>query len=266
MVRAAGTALAALALIGAAPADWRPLDPENTLVIETTKGRVIVELRPEFAPKGVERIKLLAREHVYDGLQFHRVIDGFVAQTGNPNNRDGGTSSHPDLPPEFSFRLPPAAATAVVERSDAQEGFVGATPFQAVSKAEQARGDGRLRGWGAYCPGVMGMGRQADPGSANSEIFFMRAPSRRLDHEYTVVGRVVVGLDAVRAVAVGEPPRVPDLMLKVRVAADMPAADRPRVEVMDERGPAFRARVDALKREKGAGFTVCDVEPASRVG
>jgi len=266
MVRAAGTALAALALIGAAPADWRPLDPENTLVIETTKGRVIVELRPEFAPKGVERIKLLAREHVYDGLQFHRVIDGFVAQTGNPNNRDGGTTSHPDLPPEFSFRLPPAAATAVVERSDAQEGFVGATPFQAVSKAEQARGDGRLRGWGAYCPGVMGMGRQADPGSANSEIFFMRAPSRRLDHEYTVVGRVVVGLDAVRAVAVGEPPRVPDLMLKVRVAADMPAADRPRVEVMDERGPAFRARVDALKREKGAGFTVCDVEPASRVG
>jgi len=266
MVRAAGTALAALALIGAAPADWRPLDPENTLVIETTKGRVIVELRPEFAPKGVERIKLLAREHVYDGLQFHRVIDGFVAQTGNPNNRDGGTTSHPDLPPEFSFRLPPAAATAVVERSDAQEGFVGATPFQAVSKAEQARGDGRLRGWGAYCPGVMGMGRQADPGSANSEIFFMRAPSRRLDHEYTVVGRVVVGLDAVRAVAVGEPPRVPDLMLKVSVAADMPAADRPRVEVMDERGPAFRARVDALKREKGAGFTVCDVEPASRVG
>jgi len=266
MLRAAGLAIAALGLMGAAPADWRPLDPENTLVIGTTKGQVVVELRPEFAPKGVERIKLLAREGVYDGLQFHRVIDGFVAQTGNPNNRDGGTSKHPDLPPEFAFRIPDEAATVVVERSDAREGFVGATPFQAVSKAEQARGpDNRLRGWGAYCPGVVGLGRQADPGTANSEIFFMRAPSRRLDHEYTVVGRVVSGLQAIRTVAVGEPPKVPDLMLKVRVLADLPDGERPRLEVMEVRGPAFRARVKAQKRQMGAAFTVCDVEIISRV-
>ena len=266
MLRKVSTALAAFALMAAAPApsEWRALDLENTLVIETTKGRVLVELRPEFAPKGVERIKLLAREGLYNGLQFHRVIDGFVAQTGNPNNRDGGVSAHPDLPPEFSFRLPATAATVVVARSDAQEGFLGATPFQAVSAGEQAKGDGRLRGWGAYCPGVMGMGRQAAPGSANSEIFFMRAPARRLDHEYTVVGRIVVGLDAIRAVAVGEPPAVPDLMLRVRVAADLPASERPRVEIQDERGPAFRARVEALKQARGAAFTVCDVEPSVR--
>jgi peptidylprolyl isomerase len=267
MLRKISLAVAAVALTAAAPApsDWRSLDPENTLVIETTKGRVVVELRPEFAPKGVERIKLLAREHVYDGLQFHRVIDGFVAQTGNPNNHDGGVSAHPDLPPEFSFRLPPTAATVVVARSDAQEGFVGAAPFQAVSAGEQARGDGRLRGWGAYCPGVMGMGRQADPGTANSEIFFMRAPARRLDHEYTVVGRTVVGLEAIRAVAVGEPPKVPDLMLKVRVAADLPPAERPKIEVMDARGAAFRTRVEAMKRAKGAAFSVCDVEVPFRI-
>jgi peptidylprolyl isomerase len=253
----------AMALLGAAPAprDWRPLDPENTLVIETDKGRIVVELRPEFAPRGVERIKLLAREGVYDRLLFHRVIDGFVDQTGNPNNRDGGVSGHPDLPPEFSFRLPAGAATVVVARSDAQEGLVGATPFQAVSAGEQARGtDGRLRAWGAYCPGVMGMGRQADPGSANSEIFFMRAAARRLDHEYTVVGRVVVGLEVVRAIAVGEPPLNPDRMIEVQVASDLRPAARPRVEVLDERGPAFAARVAALKRAKGAAFSICDVE------
>ena len=266
MFRTLGLGLAAIGPMGAAPADWRPLDPENTLVIGTTKGQVIVELRPEFAPQGVARIKLLAREGVYDGLQFHRVIDGFVAQTGNPDNRDGGTSKHPDLPPEFSFRIAPELATVVVERSDAREGFVGATPFQAVSAGEQAlRPDPRLRGWGAYCPGVVGMGRQADPGTANSEIFFMRAPARRLDHEYTVVGRVVSGLAAINAVAVGEPPKVPDLMLKVRVLADLPEADRPRVEVMDTRGPAFRAKAAALRRERGAAFTICDVEVASRV-
>jgi len=263
---AAALLLAAAVAASSAPSgpDWRPLDPENTLVIETTKGRVVVELRPEFAPKGVERIRLLAREGVYDALQFHRVIDGFVAQTGNPNNRDGGVSRHPDLPPEFAFRLPPGTATVVVQRSDAQEGFVGATPLQAVSAGEQARGDGRLRGWGAYCPGVMGMGRQADPGTANSEIFFMRAPARRLDHEYTVVGRVVAGQGAIDAVAVGEPPKVPDLMLKVRVAADLPAAERPALEVQNEKGAAFAARVEALKRAKGAAFSVCDVDVVTR--
>lgn len=266
MLRVLGISIAALGLMGASPADWRPLDPENTLVIESTKGRIVVELRPEFAPKGVERIKLLAHEGVYSGLQFHRVIEGFVAQTGNPNNRDGGTSAHPDLPPEFQFRIAPEAATVMVDRSDDREGFVGATPFQAVSAAEPGRpGDNRLRGWGAYCPGVMGMGRQADPGTANSEIFFMRGASRRLDHEYTVVGRIVSGRDAVMAVAVGEPPKVPDLMLKVRMLADIPEAERPKLEVMDTRGSAFQARVDAVKREKGAAFTICDVEVSIRL-
>lgn len=266
MLRALGVAAAAIGLMGMAAPDWRALDPDNTLVIETTKGRVVVELRPDFAPRGVERIKLLAREGLYDGLQFHRVIDGFVAQTGNPNNRDGGASRHPDLPPEFSFRVPPETATFVVERSDAREGFIGATPFQAVSAAEQAlRPDPRIRGWGAYCAGVVGMGRQADPGSANSEIFFMRAPARRLDHEYTVVGRVVAGGAAVQGLAIGEPPATPDLMLKVRVAADLPPAERPRLEVLNERGAEFRRRVDALKRAHGAGFSICDVEIHSRV-
>src|SRR5688500_4664250 len=96
--------IAVLALAAAVTgSDWRPLDPENTLVMETSKGQVIVEMSPAMAPRAVERIRLLAREGTYDGLQFHRVFDGFVAQTGNPNNRDGGTSRHPDLPPEFQF-------------------------------------------------------------------------------------------------------------------------------------------------------------------
>jgi peptidylprolyl isomerase len=268
MARVLGVIASAVLLTAAAaaPPEWRPLDPDNTLVIDTTKGRVVVELRPEFAPKGVERIKLLSRERVYDGLQFHRVIDGFVAQTGNPNNRDGGVSAHPDLPPEFSFRIPPRDATIVVSRTDAQEGLVGMTPFQAVSKGEQGLAtDGRLRGWGAYCPGVMGMGRQADPGSANSEIFFMRAPARRLDHDYTVVGRVVEGLDVIRGVAVGEPPAAPDRMLKVRVMADLPPSERPTFEVQNERGPEYQEAIRALKVALGAGFTVCDLPVRTRL-
>jgi cyclophilin family peptidyl-prolyl cis-trans isomerase len=77
-------------------------DPENTLIIETTKGRVVIAMRPDLAPKHVERIKTLAREGFYDGIVFHRVIDGFMAQTGCPNGRGTGGSDYPDLPAEFN--------------------------------------------------------------------------------------------------------------------------------------------------------------------
>ncbi|MFV0367989.1 MAG: peptidylprolyl isomerase [Hyphomicrobiaceae bacterium] len=77
-------------------------DPENTLVIETTQGRVVIEMRPDLAPQHVERIKTLAREGFYDGIVFHRVIEGFMAQTGCPDGRGTGGSKYPNLPAEFS--------------------------------------------------------------------------------------------------------------------------------------------------------------------
>ncbi len=77
-------------------------DPENTLIIETSKGKVVIELRPDLAPKHVERIKTLAREKFYDGIVFHRVIEGFMAQTGCPQGRGTGSSKLPNLPAEFN--------------------------------------------------------------------------------------------------------------------------------------------------------------------
>ena len=77
-------------------------DPENTLLLETSKGSVVIELRPDLAPKHVERIKKLARAGFYDGIVFHRVIDGFMAQTGCPHGTGTGGSEHPDLPQEFN--------------------------------------------------------------------------------------------------------------------------------------------------------------------
>ena len=81
-------------------ADYK--DPENTLLIETSKGPVVIELRPDLAPQHVERIKTLAREGFYDGIVFHRVIDGFMAQTGCPQGRGTGGSKLPNLPAEFN--------------------------------------------------------------------------------------------------------------------------------------------------------------------
>ena len=77
-------------------------DPENTLIVETTQGVVIIEMRPDLAPQHVERIKKLAREGFYDGLVFHRVIDGFMAQTGCPKGTGTGGSDYPNLPAEFN--------------------------------------------------------------------------------------------------------------------------------------------------------------------
>src|SRR4029078_10359253 len=77
-------------------------DPENTLIMETTKGQVVIELRPDLAPKHVERIKQLARDGFYDGTVCHRVIDGFMAQTGCPHGTGTGGSDYPNLPAEFN--------------------------------------------------------------------------------------------------------------------------------------------------------------------
>ena len=77
-------------------------DPENTLILETTKGRVVIALRPDLAPGHVERLKTLARRGFYDGVPFHRVIDGFMAQTGDPTGTGMGGSDLPDLKAEFN--------------------------------------------------------------------------------------------------------------------------------------------------------------------
>jgi len=77
-------------------------DPENTILMDTTKGQIVIKLRPDLAPKHVERIKMLAREGFYDGIVFHRVIDGFMAQVGCPHGTGTGGSKHPNLKAEFN--------------------------------------------------------------------------------------------------------------------------------------------------------------------
>jgi peptidylprolyl isomerase len=94
----AALVLLALASVARAQAP----DPNNTLVIELKTGKVLVKLRPDLAPKHVERAKTLARQGFYDGIKFHRVIDGFMAQTGDPTGTGTGGSKLPDLPAEFT--------------------------------------------------------------------------------------------------------------------------------------------------------------------
>ena len=162
-------------------------DPENTLVISLEAGDVIVEMLPEVAPKHVEQIKRLARDGEYDNVAFHRVIDGFMAQTGDVRHGDmeddfnigragTGGSKHADIPAEFS-KLP-------------------------------------------FDRGALGMARSQNPNSANSQFFIMFKDGHFLNGQYTVWGRVVDGMEHVDAITRGEPPENPDRMLSVRVAGD----------------------------------------------
>lgn len=96
------SAVAALLFVSGAAVAEEPLDLENTLYLELKSGRVVIEMFPDVAPKHVERMKTLARQGFYDGLLFHRVIEDFMAQTGDPNGNGTGGSTLPDLPAEFN--------------------------------------------------------------------------------------------------------------------------------------------------------------------
>ncbi len=252
--------------VHAAQSDWHVADPQNVLVIDTEKGRLFIELHPEIAPKAVERVKLLARHGTYDGLKFHRVIPGFVAQTGNPDNRDSGKTELPNLTPEFRFRLNAIMPHSVVARpAGLNEGFMGALPYISVDETRMsASPDKAVHAWGTHCTGAMGMGRDDTPvDSANSEIYFMLAPTQRLDHEYTLFGQVVSGRDVLQSLAAGEPPAQPDSMIHVQVLADMEKA--PRIEIMNTQSAAFTALADHVRAEKGADFSICDITVPARV-
>lgn len=261
---AAAALAACIATSGAASAqtaDWRPLDLDNTLVIDTTKGRIVVEMSPAAAPNHIERLKTLARAGFYDGIIFHRVIGDFMAQTGDPQGTGQGGSDLPNLTGEFSFRRDLSApfGEATTERG-VSTGYIGSLPVVTGSDdvlyltAAQS-----VETWGAFCPGVAGMARQGPPDTANSQFFLMRGSERNLDHQYTAFGYVVQGLDVVYKLNPGQPPRTPDKMLTVRVAADLPPDQQPRLQVMDPRSAAFRAHVAKRKKEEGTGFDICSL-------
>ena len=151
-------------------------DPENTIYLDVDAGRVVIQLRPDIAPNHVARIKELTRQGFYDGLLFHRVIPGFMAQTGDPDGRGTGGSGQ-KLKAEFS---------------DA--------PFTR---------------------GTVGMARSANPDSGDSQFFICFEAAPHLNGQYTVWGQVVEGMEFVDQIAPGEPPRIPDTIVKMSVAADV---------------------------------------------
>ena len=251
-----------------AEADWRSPDPQNVLVIDTNKGRIIFELAPDIAPLAAARVRELARAGFYDGRAFFRVIDDFMDQTGDPTDTGKGGSSKPNLPPEFTFRRGGDLPFTTLESSEGvEQGFVG--PMPVVSQPLELAAltaDGKVKAYAGFCPGVGGMARAEAPDSANSQFFFMRGATPALDQKYTPFGRVIAGMDVVRAIKIGEPPAPPmDKMLTVRVLADLPTAGRPTVRVIDTAGPWFRAMAARVKIKKVVDYSICDLDLPNQI-
>jgi peptidylprolyl isomerase len=247
--------------------NWRQLDAENTLYIDTAHGRIVIELYPEVAPRHVERIKTLTRQGFYDGLIFHRVVDDFMAQTGDPQGTGEGASPLPDLQGEFMFRRgPDMPFVQAAEQNRARLGFYKTLPVESQPDAQMAvTSDGRVAANALHCQGVVSMARGTEMNSANSQFFIMRQPNTSLDKRYTIFGRVVWGQEAVMQLAVGNPPPTPDRMIQVRIAADLPETERAPIYVLRTDGPRFRDLIDETRRDRRADFNICDVDIPARV-
>lgn len=162
-------------------------DPENTILMELKNGTVTIELLPDVAPLHCARMKELARGGEYDNVCFHRVIDGFMAQTGDVQ--------HGDMEDGFSIR---SAGTGGSSLPNVPAEFSGVP----------------------HDRGTLGAARSQSPDSANSQFFINFSDNHFLNRQYTVYGQVTSGMEHIDAITKGEPPANPDRMISVKVAAD----------------------------------------------
>ena len=253
-----------------ADASWI-IAPENLLVIDTNKGRILVGVEPRLAPQSVERIRTLADRGFYDGLTWHRVMAGFMAQTGDPLGNGTGSSDLPDVPSEFHMRR--GRDSAFVALPNLGPGVLGVMSFVPVLTQPDAQmmfnADGRTDAMGLFCTGIAGMARNNDPNSANSQFFLTLAESPDLNGKYTPFGRVLVGQEVVAALKAGSEAangRVtdPDTITHMRTAAAMSEGERPSVRVMDVSSPAYAALIENRRTAMGARFNVCDALPPAQ--
>lgn len=280
---------AALCVAGAAsaqddapdPESWREVPADRLVMLETSKGRILIETANEFAPNHVARFTLMMRTGFYDGTVFHRVIDDFMVQGGDPDGTGaGGSGSNIDA--EFTIRRD--ASLPVVEvssRGPNRGGFWHGMPVLTQPIAQAAvRADGLVESSLTHCAGVVSTARQGSPdpaedrvlrNSADSQFFIMRysarvdgTPNTFLDQQYTAWAKVVDGQEVVRAMAVGtvgdDPNFQPDTLVSAKVVGDLPEAERPRVWVLREDGPEFESMLAALANSAGALPDVCEIE------
>lgn len=260
------------------PSDWRPLDPARTLYMDLPNGRVVIELHPKLAPNHVANILALAKEGWYDGNAIVRSHDNYVAQWGDPTEKKEVKTAKRKLDGEFTTPVGKDFAFDKLPDADGyapEVGFSASFPVGRDAKAGTA--------WLAHCYGTVGVGRGGETNSGDGTSLYAvtgHAP-RHLDRNITVVGRVVQGMPLLSSLPRGtgnlgfyEKPeqRVP--IKSVRIAADVPAAERTNLEVLRTDTATFTQAVEALRNRGGDWFKVpagyielCNVQlPVRAVG
>ncbi len=239
------------------PGDWRALDPENTLYMQMAGGRVVIELAPAFAPKHAANIRTLVREGYFDGLAVIRSQDNYVAQWGDADEKNPRPfkSAKARLQEEFTVPIKSAGQFTRLPEHDGYAAQVGHS-----NGFPSARDPKTGRAWLTHCYGMVGVGRDnaSDSGNGSSLYAVNGHAPRHLDRNITVVGRVVSGMAYLSTLPRGPAPmgfyeqpeqNVP--IVSVKLAADVPEAERSKLEVMRTDSAAYQAAVEAQRNRGG---------------
>ena len=257
-------------ILAASPAtDWRPLDPHNTLYLQLPAGRVVLELAPGFAPLHAANIRTLAKEKYFDGLAIVRSHDNYVVQWGDPEEDTAKAKSlgaaKTKLAPEFT--VPISATTPFTRLPDfdgyaPQVGFSNGFPVARNPKSKQT--------WLTHCYGAVGVsrGNELDSGNGSGLYVVIGNAPRHLDRNIAVVGRVVQGIELLSAMPRGtgalgfyENPEQRTPITSMRVAEDVPAAERSRLEVLRTDSSTFAAVAEARRNRHDDWY----IEPAGYI-
>jgi peptidylprolyl isomerase len=237
-------------------ADWRVPDPEDTLYMDLARGRVVIELASHVAPQHVANIRALARAHYFDGLAIIRVQDNYVVQWDDPDH-------HRPVPAgvraavEFTAAAGAAARFEPLLDRDAyapQVGFLDGFPAARDPRSHLV--------WLAHCYGMVGAGRDDPPESDGTEMYAVigHAP-RQLDRNVALVGRVLKGVELLSSLPRGSgemgfyvPSEATAPIRSVRIAADVPAAERTPIQVLRTNSGTFRAVLDQRRQRHEPWF------------
>lgn len=253
-------ALAALCILPvlAVADEWRTPLPENQVYLSLEQGPVVLELAPFMAPEHVKQFKTLVREGYYDGLDFYRVVDGFVAQAGDVSEHKPSAQKQ-NLPAEFSRPLSDHQDFSLLQKPDffaEQTGYLHGFAAARDTKDKQE--------WLVHCPGTLAMARstEADSGSADFYIVIGQAP-RHLDRNMSVFGRVLWGMEHVQGLPRGNPDVEMGVIAKgqpkgkivqARVASDIPPEQRLALQVQEQDSPSMHARLESGRKMENPFF------------
>jgi len=240
--------------------DWRPLNPENTLYLELPKGRVVIELAPDFSPNHAQNIKALVREGYFDGLAIVRSQENYVAQWADPDEKRKVKTAKRKLDGEFTVKYAsnlPFTRLPDVDGYAPQAGHANGFPAGRDPKAGTA--------WLAHCYATVGVARGTESNSGDGTSLYVvtgHAP-RQLDRNITVVGRVMQGMELLTTLPRGTGPlgfyekadeRTPIKAMKV--AVDVPEAERSKLEIIRTDTVTFKSIVDAQRNRGGDWYKV----------